>query len=66
MLMSRNYKSIDKFGINVQEKLRKIIKDKDAINILDILIDSNIQESMGARPKYRRNDQSSACYFLFK
>lgn len=45
---------VSKFFQNIdheilKEKLRKVIKDKDAINILDTLIDSNIQESMGAR-----------------
>lgn len=45
---------VSKFFQNIdheilKEKLRKVIKDKDAINILDTLIDSNIQESTGAR-----------------
>ena len=45
---------VSKFFQNIdheilKEKLRKVIKDKDAINILDTLIDGNIQESTGAR-----------------
>lgn len=62
---------VSKFFQNIDHevlkgKLRKIINDNDAINILNTLIDSNIQESTGTRPKYRRNDQSGTCYFLFK
>ena len=62
---------VSKFFQNIdheilKEKLRKVIKDKDAIDILEVLIDSNIQESIGARSKYRRNDKPGACHFLFK
>ena len=62
---------VSKFFQNIdheilKEKLRKVIKDKDAIDILEVLIDSNIQESIGARSKYRGNDKPSACHFLFK
>ena len=38
----------------------------DVSKFLEVLIDSNIQESIGARSKYRGNDKPSACHFLFK